>query len=97
MLARGRARKPQTAGDSTIIDPVYIEDGVTLRKSKIGPNVSIGAGSVLDGAEVSHSIIGTKAKISRSVLRNSLIGDDTVIEGVNGEITVGDHSEVHAS
>jgi glucose-1-phosphate thymidylyltransferase len=97
MLARGRARKPQTAGDSTIIDPVYIEDGVTLKKSKIGPNVSIGAGSVLDGAEVSHSIIGTKSKISRSVLRNSLIGDDTVIEGVNGEITVGDHSEVHAS
>jgi glucose-1-phosphate thymidylyltransferase len=97
MLARGRARKPKSAGDSTIIDPVYIEDGVTLKKSKIGPNVSIGAGSVLDGAEISHSIIGTKAKISRSVLKNSLIGDDTVIEGVKGEITVGDHSEVHSS
>jgi glucose-1-phosphate thymidylyltransferase len=97
MLARGRARKPKSAGDSTIIDPVYIEDGVTLKKSKIGPNVSIGAGSVLDGAEISHSIIGTKSKISRSVLKNSLIGDDTVIEGVKGEITVGDHSEVHAS
>ena len=97
MLARGRARKPKSAGDSTIIDPVYIEDGVTLKKSKIGPNVSIGAGSVLDSAEISHSIIGTKAKISRSVLKNSLIGDDTVIEGVKGEITVGDHSEVHSS
>jgi glucose-1-phosphate thymidylyltransferase len=97
MLARGRARKPANAGDSTIIDPVYIEDGVTLKKSKIGPNVSIGAGSVLEGAEVSHSIIGTKSKISRSVLKNSLVGDDTVIEGVKGEITVGDHSEVHAS
>jgi glucose-1-phosphate thymidylyltransferase len=97
MLARGRARKPKNVGDSTIIDPVYIEDGVTLTKSKIGPNVSIGAGSVLEGSEVSNSIIGSKAKIKASVLRNSLVGDEAVIEGVKGEVTIGDHSEVHAS
>jgi len=97
MLARGRARRPKSAGDSTIVDPVYIEDNVTLKKSKIGPNVSIGAGSVLEGVEISHSIVGSKATIKRSRLRNSLIGDDTVVEGVKGEITVGDHSEVHAS
>jgi glucose-1-phosphate thymidylyltransferase len=97
MLKRGRARRPKSVGDSTIIDPVYIEDNVTLKKSKVGPNVSIGAGSVLEGAEVSHSIIGTNAKITKSVLKNSLVGDDTVVEGVKGEVTVGDHSEVRAS
>jgi glucose-1-phosphate thymidylyltransferase len=97
MLRRGRARRPKSAGDSTIIDPVYIEDNVTLKKSKIGPNVSIGAGSVLESVEISHSIVGSKARISKSVLRNSLIGDETIVEGVKGEITVGDHSEVHAS
>jgi len=97
MLTRGRARRPKTPGDSTIIDPVYIEDNVTLRKSRIGPNVSIGAGSVLEGVEVSHTIIGSKATIRESVLRNSLIGDDAIIEGVKGELTVGDNSEVHAS
>ena len=97
MLTRGRARRPSSSGDSTIIDPVYIEDNVTLRKSKVGPNVSIGAGSVLDGSEVSQSIIGANAKITKSVLRNSLVGDDTVVEGVKGEMTVGDHSEVRAS
>src|SRR3954465_10148227 len=84
MLRRGRARRPANVGDSTIIDPVYIEDNVTLRKSKVGPNVSIGAGSILDGAEVSHSIIGSKAKITRSVLRNSLVGDEAILEGVQG-------------
>jgi glucose-1-phosphate thymidylyltransferase len=97
MLNRGRTRRPKNAGDSTIIDPVYIEDNVTLKKSKIGPNVSIGAGSVLDGAEVSHSIVGSNARITKSVLKNSLVGDDTVVEGVKGEVTVGDHSEVRAS
>jgi glucose-1-phosphate thymidylyltransferase len=97
MLKRGRARRPKSVGDSTIIDPVYIEDNVTLKKSKIGPNVSIGAGSVLDGASISHSIVGANAKITKSVLKNSLVGDDTVVEGVNGEVTLGDNSEVRTS
>jgi len=97
MLGRGRARQPKVTGDSSIISPVYIEDGVTLKNSRVGPNVSIGAGSVLEGVEVSHSIIGDRARITRSVLRNSLVGDDTVLEGVKGEVTVGDHSEVRAS
>src|ERR1700716_879253 len=94
MLKRGRARRPKNVGDSTIIDPVYIEDNVTLKQSKVGPNVSIGAGSVLDGTSISHSIVGANAKITKSVLKNSLVGDDTVVEGVKGEVTVGDHSEV---
>jgi glucose-1-phosphate thymidylyltransferase len=97
MLGRGRTMRPKDPGDSTIIDPVRIEDGVILRKSKIGPNVSVGAGTVLDGAEISHSIIGSKTKITRSILKNSLIGDETVIEGVKGEVTIGDHSEVRNS
>ncbi|HMG69529.1 MAG TPA: sugar phosphate nucleotidyltransferase [Gemmatimonadaceae bacterium] len=97
MLERGRARRPKNTGDSTIIDPVYIEDNVTLKKSTVGPNVSIGAGSVLDGTNISHSIVGANAKITKSVLKNSLVGDDTVVEGVKGEVTVGDHSEVRAS
>ena len=97
MLTRGRARRPRDAGDSTIIDPVYIEDNVTLKKSKIGPNVSIGSGTVLDGSEIRNSIVGSNATIKKSVLKNSLVGDDAVVEGIKGEVTVGDHSEVHAS
>ena len=97
MLARGRARQPRSPDGCTIVEPVYIEDGVTISKSKVGPNVSIGAGSVLEGVEVSHSIIGERAKISKSVLVNSLVGDDTVLSGVKGEVTLGDHSEVRAT
>jgi glucose-1-phosphate thymidylyltransferase len=97
MLMKGRGRRPKHAGDSTIVEPVYIEDGVMLKKSKIGPNVSIGAGSVLEGTEISHSIVGVKAQIRKSVLKNSLIGDEAVVEGVRGEVTVSDHSEVRSS
>jgi glucose-1-phosphate thymidylyltransferase len=97
MLEKGRARRPSGNGDYTIVDPVYIEDNVILKGSTIGPNVSIGSGSVLENSSVSHSIVGTNARIKGSTSRNSLVGDDAVLEGINGEVTVGDHSEVRVS
>jgi glucose-1-phosphate thymidylyltransferase len=97
MLDRGRSRQPRDVGDSTIIPPVHIEEGVRLKESTVGPNVTIGAGSVIEQAEISHSIIGSKSTITRSVLTHSLVGDETILVGVKGEVTVGDHSEVRAS
>ena len=97
MLEKGRARKPAASADTTIVDPVYIEDNVTLNGSTIGPNVSIGTGSVIENSKVSHSIIGTNSRIARSTISNSLVGDDTVLDGVTGEVTVGDNSEVRVS
>jgi len=97
MLTKGRALRPAKSDGSTIVDPVYIEEGVTLTGSTIGPNVSIGKGSVIENSELSHSIVGTGARILKSKITNSLIGDDAVLEGVVGEVTVGDNSEVRVS
>ncbi len=97
MLTRGRARRPNKLDGSTIVDPVYIEDNVTLTRSTVGPNVSIGTGSVIEDSTIDNTIIGEKSKITRSKLSNSLVGDEAIIEGVNGTMTVGDNSEVKAS
>jgi len=95
VLDKGAARRPKSVdGSVTIHDPVYIEDDVSLMNSVIGPNVSIGAGSVIEGVTLTDTIIGKKAKVKKSSLRNSLIGDDVTIEGINGELTVSDHSEI---
>lgn len=94
MLEKGRARRPDKSDGSTIVDPVYVEDAVTIRRSTIGPNVTLGAGTVVEDSELRDTIVGNKAKIVRSTLRNSLIGEEAHIEGVRGELTVGDHSEV---
>jgi glucose-1-phosphate thymidylyltransferase len=94
MLEKGRARRPASDDACTIVDPVYVEEGVTLRRSTIGPNVALGAGAVVEDSELRDTIVGDKTKIVRSSLRNSLIGDEVLIEGVKGELTVGDHSEV---
>ena len=94
MLARGGARRPSDVGDARIIEPVYIEDGVTLREATVGPNVSIGRGTVVERSELRDTIVGEKATIRGARLARSLIGDSAVIDGVSGEVTVGDHSEI---
>ena len=95
VLSKGAARRPANVEKSvTIHDPVYIEDNVTLSNSVIGPNVSIGAGSVVEGCTLTHTIIGTNGKLKGSTLTNSLIGDDVLIEGLKGELTVSDNSEI---
>ena len=96
MLEKGHARRPKTDSDSTIIDPVYIEDDVVLKGARVGPNVSIGRGSIVENSELRDTLIGSNTKIVGSTLENSLIGDSAVIEGVRGELTLSDHSEVRA-
>jgi glucose-1-phosphate thymidylyltransferase len=93
MLERGRARKPSGLG-GTIVEPVYIEDDVTIEDSVVGPNVSIGEGTIIESSRISDTIIGEKARIARCELSASLIGDAVVLVGVKGEVTIGDHSEV---
>jgi glucose-1-phosphate thymidylyltransferase len=96
MLEKGRARRPAKSDGCTIVDPVYIEDGVTLRGSTIGPNVTLGAGTVVEDSTLRDVIVGTRSRIIRATLRNSLVGDEAVVEGVRGEVTIGDHSEVRS-
>ena len=98
MLEKGRARRPDGLGDDArIVDPVYIEDGVTIGNSTVGPNVSIGAGTVIQSSTVSDSVIGEKAEITVSALHRSLIGDAVSVEGFTGSLSVGDHAEVRGA
>ena len=63
MLEKGRARRPSTVDASaTIVDPVYIEEGVTITNSTVGPNVSISAGSTIEGSTLRDSIVGAQAR-----------------------------------
>jgi len=95
MLEKGRARHPATMGEgATIVEPVYIEDGVTIEHSTIGPNVSLGTGSVVRNSTLSDSVIGEKATIRNSKLHHAFLGDAVVVDGVSGSLSIGDHSEI---
>src|SRR5690242_19602961 len=94
---RKAARRPTAVPSGvTLVDPVYIEDNVTLKRSTIGPNVSVSAGSTIEDSELKDTIVGSKSQVRRSALVNSMVGDEAIVEGIRGEITISDHSEVRA-
>jgi len=96
LLEHGRARRPppQTLPKGVNIkDPVYIEDGVRLADSTIGPNVSLGAGSSVTGSTVANSILGNNVRIQGATVEGSLVGDDQVIEGRSVQDSVLDGGE----
>ena len=95
MLEKGHARRPPVIPPGvTVIDPVYIEDDVTLDGSTIGPNVSIGAGSRVERSTLRDTIIGNGAIVTGSTLASSMIGDSAVVDGAKGRVNVSDHSVV---
>ncbi len=95
VLEKGRARRPAALGEgATIVEPVYIEDGVTIEHSTVGPNVSLGTGSVVRHSTISDAVIGEKATITHAKLHHAFLGDSVTVDRANGSINIGDHSEI---
>jgi glucose-1-phosphate thymidylyltransferase len=95
LLRNGAARRVDFPG-VTVLDPVYIEDGVTIERSEIGPNVSLESGTRVTGSRIRNTIVGRDAQLKGVHLDGALLGNGVVVEGFRGSATLGDHSEVSA-
>jgi glucose-1-phosphate thymidylyltransferase len=95
LLRLGAARRVDFPG-VTIHDPVYIEDGVVIERSEIGPNVSLERGTRVSDSRVRNAMVGRDAVLTGSTLDGALLGNSVVVEGFRGSLTLGDHSEVIA-
>jgi glucose-1-phosphate thymidylyltransferase len=95
LLAKGAARRRDFPG-VTIRDPVYIEDGVSIERSTIGPNVSVEQGTTIIDSTVANTIVGRGSTLRKVRLDGALIGNEVLVEGLTGSVTLGDHSEVTA-
>ena len=96
LLRHGAARRVDFPG-VTIHDPVYIEDGVTIERSEVGPNVSIEAGTRVSDSRLRNTIVGRNAALRRVALDGALLGNNVVLDGLRGSATLSDHSEVTAT
>jgi glucose-1-phosphate thymidylyltransferase len=86
---------PQATLESTkVLEPVRIEEGVTLKGCTVGPNVTIEAGASIVDSTLRDCIIGPGAVVEGSNLSNSLIGGHASIKKYRGRLNVMDHSEV---
>jgi glucose-1-phosphate thymidylyltransferase len=97
ILLRKGAARPREFPGVTLHHPVLIEDGVTIERSVIGPNVTIERGSMIRDAELTHTIVGQECELTGVRLHHSLLGNYVILRNIDGSVSLGDHCEVLGS
>jgi len=94
LLESGRSRRPRGGRAVRTSNPVRVADGVRLEEVELGPNVTIGEGTVVRRARLRDCIIGENVVIEDAALHDSLIGNRGVVRGMEGAVSLCDDAEV---
>lgn len=81
-----------TLENAVIIEPCFIGEGVTITNSVVGPHVSLEKGAKITNSIISNSIIRDETIIDNANITNSLIGKATNLKGTKTEHSLGDYS-----
>jgi glucose-1-phosphate thymidylyltransferase len=81
-----------TLDNSKITDPCFIGEGVMLKDSSIGPNVSIGNHCIIENSTVKNSLIQSYTTIKNATLDEAMIGSHVEFDGRFTKISIGDYS-----
>ncbi len=76
------------------IPPVYIGANAEIINSIVGPFATIGEGAKVTDSIIRNSIIGDESSVSGVLLDNSIIGNNGVVKGGFKRVNAGDSSEV---
>ena len=82
------------SNNSVIIPPVYIGKGVSINNSVIGPYVSIAEGCEINDCRIENTMIGKQCILSKSVIAESMIGNNVSIKSNIQHLSIGDYSVV---
>lgn len=82
---------------SKIVPPVHISETAEIRKSTIGPNVSIARSVSISNSVIENSIIGESSSVKNADIKDSLIGKSVLINNYKGTLNLGDNSIIEGS
>lgn len=91
---RGGVAPGASVVGAELVEPVLIEEGTQVRGGRIGPNVTVGRGSLITDSILSDVIVGEESTVERADLHDSLLGSHVQVRGVKGRLSVADHAEV---
>ena len=76
------------------IPPVYIAANAVIRNSIIGPFATIGEKAHVNDSIIRNSIMGDESSVSGVLLDNSIVGNNGAVKGGFKRVNAGDSSEV---
>jgi glucose-1-phosphate thymidylyltransferase len=81
--------------DSVIIPPCFIDEGVVIENSVVGPHVSLGKGTRIMNSIITNSNIQQNSEITNAILKDSMIGSNANYVGSARDLSLGDFSTVN--
>ena len=78
--------------NTTIIQPCYIAESAQIINSKIGPNVSVGPGTVIHSSQIKNSIIQSNSNIKGGIFNMSIIGNYVDYNANFKSVNIGDYT-----
>ena len=97
LLEHGRDNTPEASQrlGVTLVQPSFIHPEADIQNSVIGPYTSIGAGCKVRDVIIVESILEDGSQVSNVILENSLIGQNTAVNGCPNSLNVGDNSTIN--
>ncbi|HPD33087.1 MAG TPA: sugar phosphate nucleotidyltransferase [Candidatus Kapabacteria bacterium] len=89
--------KDLTIEGSVVIQPSYVSKNATIEHSVIGPYASIADNAIVKDSIVRDSIISYGADVENTMLDESIIGNEALVNGVFQKLNVGESSTIDYS
>ncbi len=77
-----------------VIPPVYISPTSKIENSIIGPYTTVSDRAEISSSIIRNSIIGDDTKILNALLDSSIVGNGAIVKGDYKKVNIGDSSEV---
>ena len=77
--------------NSVIIEPSFIDDGVTIVDSVVGPYVSVGKNTIIENSVIKKSIVQSHSVLKNKLIENSMVGNNTKLLGRMEDLSIGDY------
>ena len=88
-------REPDVVrGRTKVVPPVFVESGVVIKNSKIGPYAYVRAGSKILDSVVERSIIYENCEVRNGNIQDSIVGPGSIIEGRVSESVFGPNTHL---
>jgi glucose-1-phosphate thymidylyltransferase len=87
------SHKPQGEG-STFIPPVFVDASATVRHSVVGPNVTIGAGAMVENCVLRDCLVNGEARLTNCNLADSVIGYSAEVHWPPQQLVLGDYTTI---
>lgn len=78
--------------DSVLVRPVALEGGCVIKRSVVGPYVTVGAGTEIRDSVLSDCILAEGCDVRDVVLRDTVLADKVVIRGRSHRMVVGEET-----